>query len=66
MDQELLDIYSDYLIAQNQYATAVGISDLLEGRISHDRITRFLTAKNLPAKNCGNTSNQKSEKSNKM
>jgi hypothetical protein len=28
----ILDIYSDYLIAQNQYATAVGLSDLLEGR----------------------------------
>lgn len=39
---KLLDIYSDYLIAQNQYATAVGLSDLLEGRISHDKITRFL------------------------
>jgi len=27
---KLLDLYSDYLIAQNQYATAVGLSDLLE------------------------------------
>lgn len=35
---KILDIYSDYLIAQNQYATAVGLSDLLEGRISHDKI----------------------------
>jgi hypothetical protein len=41
VDQELLDIYSDYLIAQNQYATAVGLSDLLEGRISHDRVQQF-------------------------
>jgi len=39
---KILDIYSDYLIAQNQYATAVGLSDLLEGRISHDKVTRFL------------------------
>jgi hypothetical protein len=39
---KMLDIYSDYLIAQNQYATAVGLSDLLEGRISHDKVTRFL------------------------
>jgi hypothetical protein len=37
----LLDIYSDYLIAQNQYATAVGLSDLLEGRISHDKLLDF-------------------------
>ena len=45
MDKRLLDIYSDYLIAQNQYATAVGLSDLLEGKISHDKITRFLNSK---------------------
>ena len=29
---KILDLYSDYLIAQNQYATAVDLSDLLEGR----------------------------------
>jgi hypothetical protein len=45
MDKRLLDIYSDYLIAQNQYATAIGLSDLLEGKISHDKITRFLNGK---------------------
>jgi hypothetical protein len=47
---KLLDIYSDYLIAQNQYATATGLSDLLEGRISHDKITRFLNGKKLSSK----------------
>ncbi|MCB1075142.1 MAG: transposase, partial [Simkania sp.] len=46
----LLDIYSDYLIAQNQYATAVGLSDLLEGRISHDKITRFLNSNEFSSK----------------
>ena len=46
----LLDIYSDYLIAQNGHATAVGLSDLLEGRISHDKITRFLNGKELASK----------------
>mgnify|MGYP003434419871 FL=1 len=46
----MLDIYSDYLIAQNQYATAVGLSDLLEGRISHDKITRFLNGKESASK----------------
>lgn len=45
MDKKLLDIYSDYLIAQNQYATATGLSDLLDGQISHDKITRFLNSK---------------------
>jgi hypothetical protein len=47
---KMLDIYSDYLIAQNQYATAVGLSDLLEGRISHDKITRFLNGKEFGSK----------------
>lgn len=42
MNKELLDIYTDYLICQNKYATATGLSDLLSGEISHDKITRFL------------------------
>ena len=45
MDKKLLDIYSDYLIAQNQYATAIGLSELLDGQISHDKISRFLNSK---------------------
>jgi hypothetical protein len=47
---QMLDIYSDYLIAQNQYATAVGLSDLLEGRMSHDKITRFLNGEEFTSK----------------
>ena len=47
---KLLDLYSDYLIAQNQYATAIGLSDLLEGRISHDKITRFLNSNEFSSK----------------
>jgi hypothetical protein len=44
---ELLDIYSDYLIAQNQYATAIGLSELLQDHISHDKVTRFLNGTEL-------------------
>ncbi len=47
---KMLDIYSDYLIAQNQYATAVGLSDLLEGRMSHDKVTRFLNGKEFTSR----------------
>lgn len=47
---KLLDIYSDYLIAQNQYATSTGLSYLLDGQISHDKITRFLNNKQLYSK----------------
>ena len=50
MDKKLLDIYSDYLIAQNQYATATGLSELLDGQISHDKITRFLNSKENTSK----------------
>ena len=39
---KILDLYSDYLIAQNQYATAVRLSDLLEGRISKEFASREL------------------------
>lgn len=45
MNKNLLDIYSDYLIAQNGYATATGLSQLLDGEVSHDKITRFLNSK---------------------
>lgn len=51
MNKNLLDIYTDYLIVQNQHATATGLSDLLNGQISHDKITRFLNSKKLCAKN---------------
>ena len=42
MKNDLFDIYTDYLIAQNHQATATGLSSLLDGQISHDKITRFL------------------------
>ena len=43
MNKELLDIYTDYLITQNQQATATGLSDVLDGELSHDQVTRFLS-----------------------
>ncbi len=30
MPQDILDIYTDYLTRQNQYATAISLSHLLE------------------------------------
>lgn len=50
MTKDLLDIYSDFLIAQSQYATATSLSNLLEGSISHDRFTRFLNKNAFNAK----------------
>ena len=41
-ENELLDIYTDYLISSFGLTTATGLSHLLNGAISHDRIQRFL------------------------
>lgn len=38
----LLDLYSDYLLVNSRQATATGLSALVEGKVSHDRITRSL------------------------
>lgn len=39
----LLDLYSDYLIRSFGLTTATGMSTALDGAISHDDITRFLS-----------------------
>ena len=39
MKNKLLDLYSDYLISQNQYAASTGLSAMLDGRIKHDKFT---------------------------
>jgi hypothetical protein len=43
-DKQMLDIYSDYLLASFSYTTATGLSRLTDGEISHDRVTRFLNS----------------------
>ncbi len=50
MTHELLDLYTDYLISQTHYATATGLSSLLDGQVSHDKITRFLNNNKFSAK----------------
>lgn len=42
---EIAELYSDYLIASFGLTTATGLSNLLDGEISHDKITRFLSSK---------------------
>ena len=46
-NKALLDIYTDYLISSFGLTTGTGLSRLLDGAISHDRIQRFLAS---PAK----------------
>jgi hypothetical protein len=38
----IADLYSDYLLASFGATTATGLSQLLEGEISHDQVTRYL------------------------
>ena len=44
MGRDILDLYSDYLLYSNAQTTATGLSELLDGEISHDKITRFLSS----------------------
>jgi DDE superfamily endonuclease len=45
MNRELLELYSDYLLSAFSYTTATGLSAMTGGEVSHDKITRFLSAK---------------------
>jgi hypothetical protein len=45
MNKELLDLYTDYLISSFGATTATGLSKVLDGEVSHDRITRMLVGK---------------------
>ena len=47
MNKSLLDLYTDYLISSFGPTTATGLSQLLDGEVSHDQVTRFLAS---PAK----------------
>jgi hypothetical protein len=44
MGGDLLDLYSDYLLCSSRQVTATGLSELVDGAISHDKITRFLSS----------------------
>lgn len=41
-DYKLLDLYTDYLITSFGQVTSTGLSALVDGEISHDRISRML------------------------
>ena len=42
--EELVELYTDYLIVVNGQATATGLSDILDNKISYDRFTRMLAS----------------------
>jgi hypothetical protein len=49
MDKTILDLYSDYLLASSGPTTATGLAALVDGRLSHDAITRFLAGGGVEA-----------------
>ena len=42
MNKEYLELYTDYLLSTFGHATATGLSDVVNGQVSHDQVTRFL------------------------
>ena len=50
MDKKDLELYTDYLISTFGYATATGLERMLDGEVSHDQITRFLTKETYTSK----------------
>ena len=38
-----LDLYTDYLLSSTGPTTATGLSRLMDGTLSHDRVTRWLS-----------------------
>lgn len=44
-----LDIYVDYLICATSLTTATGLSQIVDNKISHDQVTRFLSNKEFTA-----------------
>ena len=50
MNKELLELYSDYLISSFSYTTATGLSGMLDGTVSHDKVTRFSSSESFDAK----------------
>jgi len=51
MDKQLLETYTDYLMSSFSYTTATGLSMLVEGEISHDKITRFINSEDFTSVN---------------
>ena len=49
MKQQIADLYSDYLLASFGATTATGLSQLLEGEVSHDQVTRYLSGQQQTA-----------------
>jgi len=50
MNKEHLELYTDYLLSTFGYATATGLSEMVNGQVSHDQVTRFLSEREYTSK----------------
>lgn len=50
MNKEYLELYTDYLLSTFGYATATGLSRLVEGQVTHDQITRYMSEREFTSK----------------
>lgn len=50
MNKQHLDLYTDYLLSTFGQATATGLEQMMDGEISHDKTTRFLSADDYTSK----------------
>lgn len=48
--ENVLDLYTDYLLASFGQTSATGLENLLDGTIKHDTVTRLLTRSDFTAK----------------
>jgi len=48
--QDKLDLYTDYLLSSFGQASATGLSRLVDGEISHDNVSRFLSGNEFTSK----------------
>ena len=50
MNRDLLELYTDYLLSAFSYTTATGLSAMTGGEVSHDKVTRFLSEKEMDSR----------------
>jgi hypothetical protein len=48
--EQVLDIYTDYLLSSSGRTTATGLSQLLDGDLSHDKISSLLSGNDFTSK----------------
>jgi hypothetical protein len=50
MKIDYIELYTNYLISGDGYATATGLSFIMDGNVSQDQITRFLSKNEFGSK----------------